>query len=311
MDEAGADGAAGGGGAGANGAASGASQGTNGAASDASQGTNGAASDASQGGGGAGANGAASDAAWYESFADKDLRNYAAGKQWANPMEAVRSGMNLEKLVKTPEDQLVRLPKPDDVEGWNKVYDKLGRPAKAEEYQLPVPEGDDGEFAKTAAEWMHKAGLTKTQAQALAKLNNEYAAGLRTKAAEAQAAKVAAENATLKTEWGAAYDKNLNIARGAARELGIDGATIDALEKSMGFAGVIRHLHSLGSKIGEDKFVSGSGSPGFNGVMSPAQAQGQLAMLKSDPGFLTKYLNGDAEASAKMAHLHKMAYPDE
>lgn len=266
--------------------------------------------------GGAGAEGgaeggaaAAAAAPWFDSF-EPDVKNFAAVKQWKDPSEAVRSFMNAEKLLGVPAESVIKMPKAEDTEAWGKVYDKLGRPAKAEEYNLPVVEGDDGAFAKIAADWMHKAGLNTQQAQALAKMNNEYAAQMKAKMAEDYQAKTNAEQATLKTEWGAAYEKKTAGARAVAKEFGITGEVVDAMEGAMGFAGVMRFMDSLAAKVGEDKFVSGSSGGSLSGVMTPDQAKGQITALKADAAFTTKYLNGDAEARARMNHLHKMAYPD-
>ena len=41
-------------------------------------------------------------------------------------------------------------------------------PESADKYELPVPEGDTGEFAKAVAPLFHQAGLSAAQAKALA-----------------------------------------------------------------------------------------------------------------------------------------------
>ena len=239
------------------------------------------------------------------------MKNFATVKQWKDPMEAVRSNMNMEKLIGLPQDQLLRLPKADaDAAEWGKVFDRLGRPKTAEEYKLPTIEGDDGSYAKEVQNWMHEAGLTPKQAQSLAAAQNKYVKSMQTGQQESSRVQVQAELDTLKKEQGAAFDKFIQVAQGAAREFGISKDTIDSLEKAMGFAGVMRFMNALGAKIGDPKFVSGDGNSGFNGTMAPAQAQAQLSALKGDPGFVTKYLNGDVEARARMENLTKMAFPD-
>ena len=69
-----------------------------------------------------------------------------------------------------PADQILRLPKADDAEGMMKVYDRLGRPAKPEEYKLPKVAHRTPEAEKAAQEWFHKAGLTTSQAAKVTEL---------------------------------------------------------------------------------------------------------------------------------------------
>src|SRR3990167_6497041 len=80
---------------------------------------------------------------WYDSFTDAGVKTHAVTKQWATPEDAVRSNLNLEKLIGVPQDQILKLPKADaDAAEWNPIYDRLGRPKTAEEYALkrrPAP----------------------------------------------------------------------------------------------------------------------------------------------------------------------------
>ena len=93
-------------------------------------------------------------------------------------------------------------------EQWGEFYKQVGRPDAPEGYELPVPEGDDGAFAKQASGWMHEAGLSKDQAAKLAVKWNELAAtqqAAQTKAeadaAQAQHVKNTTEAAELKTKF--------------------------------------------------------------------------------------------------------------
>jgi hypothetical protein len=117
-----------------------------------------------------------------------------------------------------------------------------------------------------------------------------------------------ADKAALDKTWGAATEKNYQIARAAAKTFGITGETIDHLQDAMGYKATMELLYNLGSKIGEDSFVSASGGGAFNGAMTPAQAQARINALKGDPGFAAKYLAGDVGARKEMQDLHEMAY---
>lgn len=286
MDQAGADGGAGAGGA-AGGNAGGAAGGQQGNAG------------GQQGGG----------SPWYGGFQDTELRGYAELKGWKEPSEVVNSYRNLEKLHGVPAEQLLKLPKDDtDKDGWNKVYDRLGRPAKAEDYKLPTLPGDNGEFAKVISAAMYEAGIPAKAAQHIAKVNNEFIQKAMAGAQQVRTEKFAQEHTALMKEWGEAADKNSQVVDGVAQQLGIDEKALTALRDVMGPAGAMKFLYNIGAKLGEDRFVTG-GSQGFNGALSPAAAQARIAQLRQDKEFANKYLNGDAAAKDELERLHKMAYP--
>ena len=251
---------------------------------------------------------------WIDSF-DDEAKGFVQNKGWKDSADLLGSYRNLEKLTGAGPDKLLKLPTGDDKAEWDAFYTKLGRPESADGYKLPVPDGDDGAFAKTAAGWFHELGLTAAQAEKLSAKWNEHVGQMGQQAeaqkGEAYKAQIEQDNKALTSKWGAAYEQNINIAKTAAREFGFDGPTIDKLESALGFAGLMEFMHNVGSKIGEASFVSGdSGAPGRFGVMTPDQAKQQITALRSDSGFISKYTAGDAEAKAKMAQLHKWAYPE-
>lgn len=244
---------------------------------------------------------------WYGGF-EPDLRGYIETKGFpsdAKGLSALADGYrNLEKHFGVPPEKLLRLPDEADKDGWNKLHEKLGRPAKPEEYELPIPAGVDDAYAKFISATMHELGITKKQAQALAAKQNEFVAGEATRQEAEYQATIEKQDGELHSKWGDAYDKNIQIARGSFAELGLKPEAVDALEKAMGFAGVMEFFHNIGSKIGEDKFVSANGAAGFAGKMSPAAAQARLDAIRTDPVLSSKYVNGDAALRAEMDLLH-------
>lgn len=249
-----------------------------------------------------------SPADWTSGLND-ELKGFVQHKQFKDVPTVVESYRQLEKLVGLPKDRLLKLPEKSDDPQWNEIYAKLGRPENADGYKIAVPkEGGDENFAKWAKETFHKSNLTAKQAETLAAKWNEYASSQQEQVANAQKQKVEAENNSLKQEWGAAYEQNTNIARRAVREFGMDEATIDKLESALGFAGVMKFLNTVGSKLGEDTFVSGDSKNTSFAALTPAGAQARLAALKSDEAWTAKYLSGDIEAKQEMDRLHQMAY---
>lgn len=145
-------------------------------------------------------------------------------------------------------------------EQWGEFYAQLGRPETPEGYELPLPEGDDGAFAKQVAPLLHKHGLSAEQAKGLAGDWNEMVASMAKQDAEAQAAhnaqmhaKNTAEAASLKTEWGQQHDANMEFARRAVRQFMGDqaGDVIAAIESKIGYKATIQMLHGIGKGLGE------------------------------------------------------------
>lgn len=160
-------------------------------------------------------------------------------------------------------------------EQWSEFYKQIGAPDTPEAYQLPVPDGQDGEFAKTAATWFKEAGLLPQQATALAAKWNEFSAAQQAAADAAEQQRVAqldqrnmAEEASLKNEWGQQHEANMELARRAVRQfIPTDkaGDVIGALEDSLGYASTIKLLHSIGRGLGEHD------APGLGGTPAPGR----------------------------------------
>ncbi len=250
---------------------------------------------------------------WAASFSDNDLKSYAQNKGWKDPSEAVNSYRQLEKLHGVPAERLLKLPDKPDAPEWADINLKLGVPKDAKEYQFDVPKeyGDD-KFADTAKDWFHKAGVPKSRAEAIVKNWNEYVGQKITAEKAAYQAEQVKQADGLKKEWGAAYDQNLQMAKRAAQAFGFEEPVIDKLQQSMGFASVMKLMHSLQTKIGEDSFVGGSqNNNSFGGVMTPGQAQAQIALRKKDVDFASRLGKKDSAAMEEWTTLHKMAFPDQ
>lgn len=163
------------------------------------------------------------------------------------------------------------------------VDPKMVVPETADGYQLPVPEGDDGAFAKTAAAWFHEAGIPPAQAEKLAAKWNEFAASQQKVTADAEAAKEAQAEATykeqdaaLRKEWGDKYDANIELGKRAYREFGFDQDLVDAMEAKVGPAKLFKLFARLGQKIGEDTALGvGNGNNASSGVSAAQKLYGQ------------------------------------
>lgn len=236
---------------------------------------------------------------------------YVSQKGFKDPVSVLDSYINMEKLMGVPQDRLLKLPSKPDDPAWGDVYERLGRPRDPKEYQLEIPKGGDETFAGWARSAFHELGLSKSAGEKLAAKWNEYVQGTQTQRTQVTAQKAALEEAGLKKEWGAAFDKHVAMAQNAAKSFGLDGDTLDRLESSMGYVGALKFLHGMASRVGEAQFVSGgSGGKGYNGVMPPDAARGRIEALRGDSDFVRRYAAGESSAKEEMERLHKMAYPE-
>jgi hypothetical protein len=250
----------------------------------------------------------ASNAPWYGTMPD-EVRGFVENKGWRNPEDAVSGYINLEKFLGA--DKAGRglvLPKDDNPDEWNQIYDKLGRPKSPEEYNLNVPEGDTGEFAQMAAKTFHELGLTAKQAEALSGWYNEQSQTMMQSQQDAMLQQSESEIESLKQEWGPKFDEKVAAGQRAAREFGVGADILEKIESSVGARAMIDFFSQVGQLIGEDKFVNGESSGKFG--MSPEAARSRISQLKNDTEWSSKYLNGNADARAELERLMKSAYPE-
>jgi len=150
-------------------------------------------------------------------------------------------------------------------EEWAAFYNQIGRPETPDAYELPVPEGDDGTFAKQMAPLLHKHGLSAEQAKGLATDWNAFVASQQQAAAAAETQRLQAAHAqntaeaeALRNEWGQQHDANMHFAKQAVKQFVPGekaGDVIAAIEGVLGYKGTIQFLHSVGKGLGEGDAV--------------------------------------------------------
>jgi hypothetical protein len=239
---------------------------------------------------------------WTASLPDP-LKGYVQTKQFKDPGAVVEAYQNLEKLMGS-RDQYLKKPEGDDPQAWNDLFSKLGKPAKADEYKIEVPAGGDPEFANWAKGTFHELNLTGTQAEKLAAKYQEYANKTMDAQNAAYTTKMDQQEVELKREWGAAYEQNINAAKKAAKAFGLNDELVDQFEKQVGgFAPFMKFLNNIGSKIGEDSFVTGQRPS----TMTPQQALNKIEALKQDRTFYEKLMKRDAAAVKEWDDLNTWA----
>jgi hypothetical protein len=276
----------------------------------------GAGSSAPGGVGGAGAAAAGTQpsaspgADWTSGLPELD-RGFVQNKGWKNVQDVLTSYQGIEKLVGHPQERVVILPKDiSDTEGWGKVYEKMGRPAKPQDYGFKAAEGADPGFADWASNTFHKLGLTQEQANAMAKEWTGYGEQLDKAAHEASQVQAQLQDTALRKEWGQAFDQQVNVAKAAVREFGVTPEVLEAMEDAMGYSATMKFFNSIGSKIGQSPYVTGKSPVVGTGKLTPAQAKAQIEANKGDKDFVKRYTSGDRKAAEEMMYLHEQAYSE-
>jgi len=237
--------------------------------------------------------------------ADADTVGFVQNKAWQTPADVVSGYRNIEKLIGADRaGRTVVLPTADNAPEWAQIYDRLGRPENAEGYKLPVPDGDDGAFAKVAAAKMHELGLSAKQGQALAAWWNEQAGSATSQQAAADEAALAADHAALERDWGNERAARTELARRAAKTLDIDEAAMNALEKVAGFSGVMKAFAKIGDMLREDKAEGFDDAGSFR--MTPEGATVRRQQLMADAEWRKRAMVANSAEWAEMQKLDRV-----
>lgn len=141
-------------------------------------------------------------------------------------------------------------------------YTALGVPQKSDEYEFPKGEGveHDENMIAWARDIFHKAHLTKDQGAFISQAWDGFIQGMLKAETEAdEKAKNEAE-ATLKSDWGADYDKNVEFIKRGWKKF--SDTEFDAFCEDSGIGNhptFIKFIFNVGKAMGED--FSPSGQP--------------------------------------------------
>lgn len=256
-------------------------------------------------------------AAPWHGLTDPDAAAYISNKGWTAPADIVKSYQGVEKLIGRDPSTLITMPRMDDPEGVKSVFQKLGLPESADKYDMTVglPKGakpDEG-FAKSMQSILHKSNVTDSQAKTLVAEWNTMQTAAREQAAKDYDLNVAADKQSLLDEWRGGHDRMMNRAKTAATTLGFTPELIDAIEKSVGYAGTYKLLAEMGGKLGEDTLVTPNKNTDFGATLTPDEAKNQLATARSDPNHIAalkdKSHPGHKMAQEKENKLFSIMYP--
>ncbi len=249
-----------------------------------------------EGGAGAGAG----EQPWHSGL-DPAFQPQIAAKGWDKlpaadvPKTLAESYFHLEKLIGHEKaGNTVVLPgeKATDQER-EAFYSKLGRPEKADGYDIKLPENADPAFANSMREIMHKAGLSKSQGDTLAAAYRQAEDAAAQQAAQQVAQRAEAEMTAMQSEMGAdKYGAHMELYKRGAGELGIDQALGAKIEAAIGTRAFIDLCAKVGQRIGEAGGTpAGDGGKGGFGALTPEAAKAKVQRLSNDKEFQAKLLS--------------------
>lgn len=254
---------------------------------------------------------------WFAGIADEGTRTWVQAKGWKDPGALAESAYNLEKLIGHEKaGRTVVIPgadaKPEEIAAYRA---KIGVPANAADYKLPVPEGGSTEFAGEAAKWFHEAGVPPAQAQMLAGKWNEFSAKSSEAATQAAVVKADQDFTRVVGAWGAEADANLEAGTRAARQFLPAAnpqerqALMSKIELAVGTETMLKMFSAIGKGMGEHRMAGDDGSSSTFGV-SQEQALQRISELKGDKAWTAAYTSGGAPQKAEFERLFKIAYPE-
>jgi hypothetical protein len=251
---------------------------------------------------------------WFEG-ADTETVGYLQnrGLDKLTPQEAalktVAAHRAAEAKLGVPADQLVRLPKDSaDVEGRKALWTKLGRPSEAKDYELGAVPNVDVAFQEFFAPAAHELGLTKEQAQGVARLLAEKTGAITAEETAAYETQTQVEKDEVLKNWGQHASANALVVQKAFDKLGFSPEQIGGLVNLLGYKSTMDKFLEIGSKLGEDVFVQNQLPGGGNTRYTKEGAVERISQLRNDDAWSKAYLNGDAVKRQEMDALHVIAY---
>lgn len=244
---------------------------------------------------------------WFSGFQDPQLREWVQAAGVKDPESAAAKALSLERMLGADRaGRTVVIPSDDDPKAWADVHAKLGRPAAPTDYKIPVPDGGDPQFAAAAAGAFHAAGLTAKQAESVSAWWNEHVGKQMAEANAQEAAALKKEHDALQADWGngPAYEQQKELARRAAVSLGLDAASIDALEKVAGFSKVMKAFAKVGKSMGESEAVGMGERQSF--AITPEAAKGEKARLMADAEWRAKAQVPNSAQWAQLTRLNEV-----
>ena len=248
-----------------------------------------------------------------------DLRSNPTLEQIPDVETLALNHVNVQKLIGGE-----KIPRPNEnwgEEEWNNHFTQLGRPSKAEDYDLEGIDGPEGvpadaELQSAMVGEMHKLGLNSDQVKGILGFYNnaigdQYQQG---QADVTQARDTGIQE--LRNEWGKSFPAQVDLAMRAFKSGAGEGfEELAAMELAGGgllgdHPAIIKAFAALGNKTSEHGLV---GATAKRSTFSPEESLTAIATLEAESAhILTDKSHPEHEAMlAKRSALYASAYPEE
>lgn len=158
----------------------------------------------------------------------------------------------------------------------DRMWKRLGRPEKPEEYDVPQASVEAGLNPEDLRALAVKGGLTKAQFSGLVELMTN---------ANLESRRVAAlERLALDTEWGQAKEERTLAAKAAAMKMGLNEQEVAALSPR-----VLKAFYATAKAVGVNQGEFRQHGSGGTPRVSPAEAQEELAKIRANPAYWDKF----------------------
>ena len=249
-------------------------------------------------------------ASWRDRLPD-DLRGDATLAKYDTEEAQIRAHLEAKKALGM--DKIV-IPAADaPPEEWGAVFDRLGRPETPDAYEIPVIEGDAGDYAAAFRPVAHQLGLNAAQAKGLAEWQNS----MLTAQSEARDTEAVEALAALKKERGAAFPQYeaqaiagfeafRDVMGGPVDPNNPDAhaanvmALADKMTSVMGQAAFVNLWAEIGKRMGEAPRIEGDPP---NGLAIDGDAKAILDAKLKDTAWMAKFAAGDTETVAERLRL--------
>lgn len=185
-----------------------------------------------------------------------------------------------------------------DPDAVSRLWKKLGKPEKVEEYELPEIVKEAGLNPDDLRALAVTAGLTKAQLKGLAEVT--------AKATLEQKRLAALDRLALEQEWGEAKEERTLAAQAAALKMGLTEDDIKALtpKQLKAFANVAKAVG-----VNRNEFRR-QGDGAAEDVLDPTEAKRQMEEIRANPDYFDAYKNPGRhrELVSKMSKLAEAAF---
>lgn len=173
----------------------------------------------------------------------EDDKATIGNKGFKTPADLLKSYRELEKSSSTK----FSIPKDDDKDAWDKLYQRLGKPDDIKGYTLKMLQADipyEEDFKNTCLNY----GLNDKQATGI---YNWYKDN-QNKVTEQFNEKSLKEQSEIRELWGSDYDKNLECMKRGFKITGLDTGLLENIEIALGSKEFMLLGYKLGEIVSED-----------------------------------------------------------